>query len=207
MVDIDPARTAVLILDLQNEVIHDDGAFGGTGAAAHAKQQNVVANMARLAEAARSTGSPVIHVHHVRSVGAPSAADSKQNAPLWRNMAEADAMGTDWSAAPVDGIAPQPGDTVLQKQRVSAFYGTSLDIKLRGLGVEKVLVGGALTNLSVESTIRYGADLGYEMVLVEDGCSSFDDAWHRAAVDYAVTQLGEVTTVEDLAAAFASSVS
>ncbi len=201
MVDVDPAKTAVLILDLQNEVIHEKGAFSGTGAAAHALEQGVVANAARLASAARSAGSPVIHVHHQRSVGADSGADSKQNAPLWRNMAAADAMGTDWAAAPHEGIEPDPADIVVHKQRVSAFFGTPLDIKLRGLGVEKVLVSGALTNLSVESTIRYGADLGYEMVLVEDACSSFDADWHRAAVEYAVAHLGEVATVDELVAA------
>jgi nicotinamidase-related amidase len=200
MVTVDPAKTAVLILDLQNEVIHEKGAFGEGGAAAHAVAQNVVGNAARLAEAARSSGAHVIHVHHRSSVGADGGADSKQNAPLWRSMAEANAMGTEWSVAPHEGIEPQLGDTVLQKQRVSAFYGTPLDIKLRGLGIEKVLVSGALTNLSVESTIRYGADLGYEMVLVEDACSSFDDAWHRAAVGFAITHLGEVATVDEIVA-------
>ena len=66
MVNVDPAKTAVLILDLQNEVIHEKGAFGGTGAAAHAVEQNVVANAARLAAAARSAGARVVHVHHQR---------------------------------------------------------------------------------------------------------------------------------------------
>jgi len=46
----------------------------------------------------------------------------------------------------------------------------------------------------------YGADLGYEMVLVEDACSSFDDAWHRAAVEFAITHLGEVATVDEIVA-------
>jgi nicotinamidase-related amidase len=140
-------------------------------------------------------------VHHQRSVDADSGADSRQNAPLWRNMAEADAMGTEWSVAPHEGIEPEPSDIVLHKQRVNAFFGTPLDIKLRGLGVEKVLVSGALTNLSVESTIRYGADLGYQMVLVQDACSSFDAEWHRAAVEFAVTHLGEVATTDDVVAA------
>jgi gluconolactonase len=205
MISVDPARTAVLILDLQNEVIHEKGAFGSTGAAAHAVEQDVVANAARLAAAARSAGSHVIHVHHQRSVGAGNGADSKQNAPLWRNMAEADAMGTEWAAAPHAGIEPDPSDIVLHKQRVNAFFGTSLDIKLRGLGVEKVLVGGALTNLSVESTIRHGADLGYQMVLVQDACSSFDAEWHRAAVEFAVTHLGEVATTDEIVAALGQS--
>lgn len=207
MVDLDVRRTAVVILDLQNEVIHDDGAFGSSGAAAHAKQRNVVANAARLADAARQAGSAVIHVHHQRSVGADSGADSAQNGPLWRDMAAADAMGTAWGAAAHDGIEPQQGDVLLHKQRVSGFCGTSLDVKLRGLDVATVLVGGALTNLSVESTIRFGADLGYRMVLAEDAASSFDDAWHRAAVDFAIPQVGEVASVDDLVAALSGGTS
>ncbi len=205
MVDVDPVKTAVLVLDLQNEVIHPDGAFGGTGAAAHAAEQDVVANAARLAAAARAAGATVVHVHHQRSVGAPDGSDSRRNAPLWRNMAEADAMGTEWAAAAHAGIEPEPTDTVLHKQRVSAFHGTPLDTKLRGLGVTTVLVAGALTNLSVESTIRFGADLGYEMVLVENACSSFDAEWHRAAVDFAVTHLAEVVSVDEAVGALGGS--
>jgi gluconolactonase len=75
-------------------------------------------------------------------VGAGSGADSKLNAPLWRNMAAADAMGTDWAAAPHEGIEPDAADIVMHKERVSAFYGTPLDIKLRGLGVERCWSAG-----------------------------------------------------------------
>jgi gluconolactonase len=180
MVNVDPAKTAVVILDLQNAVIHDKGAFG---AAAHARQQNVVANTPRLADTARSPGARVIHVHHQRSVGADSRGRLQaERAPV----AEHGRDRRDGHRMVGRSREPQPGDIVLQKQRVSALYGTPPDIRLRGLGAEKVLVSGALTNLSVESTTRYGADLGYEMVLVQDACSSFDD-WHRAAVEFAVT--------------------
>jgi gluconolactonase len=203
MVELDPTQTAVVILDLQNEVIHPDGAFGSSGAAAHAQERGVVVNAARLAAAARAVGSAVIHVHHQRSVGADTGADSAQNGALWRDMTAANAMGTAWGAAAHEGIEPQEGDVVLHKQRVSGFCGTSLDVKLRGLAVQTVLVGGALTNFSVESTIRFGADLGYRMVLAEDAASSFDDDWHRAAVQYAIPHLGEVAAVDDLVAALA----
>ena len=95
-----------------------------------------------------------------------------------------------WGAQPVAGLEPQDGDVVIEKQRVSAFFGTPLDVKLRGLGVSTVIVTGAWTNMSVESTIRYGADLGYEMVLVSDGTSTVSAEWQKAATDYAVTNLG-----------------
>ena len=84
---------------------------------------------------------------------------------------------------------------------MSAFFGTPLDVKLRGLGVEKVIVTGAWTNMSVESTVRYGADLGYEMVLVSDATSSMNEEWHQAALNFAVGALGETATTDEVIAA------
>jgi gluconolactonase len=174
--------TALLILDLQNDVIGAEGAFAGSGSPAHAESQNVVANVKRLAEAARTAGVPVIHVHHFSSVGASHDRDSKQNAGLWTGTRDVKAMVPgSWGAQPVDGLEPQGDDIVIHKQRVSAFFGTPLDVKLRGLGVERVIVTGAWTNMSVESTIRYGADLGYEMVLVGAGLRRHVDDRRRLA--------------------------
>ncbi len=196
---MDAKRTALLILDLQNDVIGAEGAFAGSGSPAHAESQNVVANVRRLADAARKAGAAVIHVHHFGSVGTASDADSAQNAGLWKGVREVNALVKgSWGAQPVPGLEPQEGDTVIEKQRVSAFFGTPLDVKLRGLGVQTVMVTGAWTNMSVESTIRYGADLGYEMVLVSDGTSTIDADWQKAAEAYAVTNLAEVKTTDEL---------
>jgi gluconolactonase len=196
---MDAKRTALLILDLQNDVIGAEGAFAGSGSPAHAEAQNVVANVRRLADAARKAGAAVIHVHHFGSVGTASDADSAQNAGLWKGVREVNALVKgSWGAQPVPGLEPQEGDTVIEKQRVSAFFGTPLDVKLRGLGVQTVMVTGAWTNMSVESTIRYGADLGYEMVLVSDGTSTIDADWQKAAEAYAVTNLAEVKTTDEL---------
>jgi nicotinamidase-related amidase len=196
---MDAKRTALLILDLQNDVIGAEGAFAGSGSPAHAESQNVVANVRRLADAARKAGVAVIHVHHFGSVGAASDADSAQNAALWKGVRDVNALVKgSWGAQPVPGLEPQEGDTVIEKQRVSAFFGTPLDVKLRGRGVQTVMVTGAWTNMSVESTIRYGADLGYEMVLVSDGTSTIDADWQRAAEAFAVTNLAEVKTTDEL---------
>lgn len=196
---LDPKSTAVLILDLQNDVIGPEGAFKDSGSPAHAASQNVVANVQRLAAAARKAGAAVIHVHHFASVGASHDLDSAQNAGLWQGTRAVDALKPgSWGAQPVAGLEPQDGDIVIEKQRVSAFFGTPLDVKLRGLGVSNVIVTGAWTNMSVESTIRYGADLGYEMTLVSDGTSTVSDDWQKAATEYAVTNLAEVRTTDEL---------
>lgn len=199
---LNPQTTALLMLDLQNDVIMEGGAFADSGAPAHATSQNVVENVKRLAAAVRSAGGQVIIVNHFGSTGAGDDSDSKQNAPLFRGVREANALvpGT-WGAEQVAGLEAQPGDIVVQKQRHGAFSGTPLEIKLRGLGAESVIVTGAWTNMSVEMTTRQGADLGFSMVLVTDGTSTVSEEWQNAAVNYAVQNLAETGTTDEVIAA------
>lgn len=188
-VKINPSTSALLILDLQNDVIGEKGKFADSGAPAHARSQNVVANVKALAAAARRAGMPVIHVWHTVEKGGRA---SKGNAPLFQSVADADALvrGT-WGAEPVPGLEAKPGDLVIEKQRMSAYYNTVLDSKLRGLGVEKIVVTGAWTNFSVEHTSRDAADMGYEIVVVTDGTSTVNDEWQNAALNYALTNIAE----------------
>jgi nicotinamidase-related amidase len=197
MQKIDPKRTALVILDLQNDVIHPKGKFADSGSPLHAKQQNVVGNVKEIAAAGRAKGMPIIHIHMLLDEGT-----GKLNAPLFQGCVDAKALvrGT-WGAEALPGVKPQKGDLIVEKQRMSGFHNTLLDTKLRGLGVDKVLVTGAWTNFSVEHTCRDGADLGYQMALVTDGTSTINDEWQKAATDYALTNIAErVTTAEVLKA-------
>jgi gluconolactonase len=195
---LDPARTALIIQDLQNDVIIEGGAFAGSGAPAHATAQDVVANVAGLAAACRAAGSPVIHVHYIVEPGAPGL---KQNAPLFQGVKAENALvrGT-WGAAPAEGLEPQDGDHVVEKMRMNGFFETRLDILLRGLGVDTIIVSGAWTNMSIEHTARHGADAGYEVFVPSDGTSTTGDDWQRAALEYAMTNVATVATCRDLAA-------
>jgi gluconolactonase len=189
---IDPRRTALIIQDLQNDVIIEGGAFADSGAPDHAKEQNVIENVKRLAEAARSAGMSVIHVHYIVEEGAPAL---KQNAGLFQGVKEANALvrGT-WGAAPAEGLEPQEGDFVVEKMRMSAWQGTRLENLLRGLDVETVIVTGAWTNMSIEHTARTGADKGYFMIIPEDGCSTMNADWHNASINYALQNVSTVTS-------------
>jgi gluconolactonase len=196
---LDPKKTAMIIQDLQNDVITPGGAFADDGGADHAKSQNVVENVARLAAAARSVGVPIIHVHFVVDPGAPG---TKQNAGLYRAVKESNALvrGT-WGAAAAEGVEPQEGDIVVEKMRTSAFYNTRLDTLLRGFGTESVIVTGAWTHMSIEHTSRYGADAGYDMIVAPDCCSSIDDEWHNAGLNYALTAVARTATSDQIAEA------
>jgi gluconolactonase len=197
---IDPKSAAMIIQDLQNDVIIDGGAFADSGAPAHAKSQNVVENVAKLAAAARKASVPVIHVWYIVEQG---AAGLKQNAPLFEGVKGANALvrGT-WGAASVDGLEPQDGDHIIEKMRMNGFYETRLDILLRGLGIETLIITGAWTNMSIEHTARHAADAGYRAVVASDGTSTVNDEWQRAALEYAMTNVAVVGTCDEIAGAF-----
>jgi gluconolactonase len=74
-------KSALIIQDLQNDVITEGGVWAASGAPKHAQSQNIVANVKSLADRARALGVPVIHVHYIVEKGAPGL---KQNAPLYR---------------------------------------------------------------------------------------------------------------------------
>jgi gluconolactonase len=188
---LDPKRTALIIQDMQNDVIIEGGAFAESGSPEHAKEQNVVANSIRLADACRAVGVPVIHVHYIVEEGAPGL---KLNAPLFQGLKEAGAMVRgSWGAAPADGLEPREGDYVVEKMRMSGWEGTKLEQLLTGLGVDTVLVTGAWTNMSIEHTARTGADKGYNMFVPEDCCSTMNADWHNASINYALQNVSTVT--------------
>jgi len=104
----------------------------------------------------RSQGLPVVHVRH-DSVTPGSTLAPGQPGNAFR-----------------PGFGPQDGEAVVSKSVNAAFIGTDLDLRLRRLGIRTVVVFGISTDMCVSTTVRVGANLGYEMILVEDACDCFD---------------------------------
>jgi nicotinamidase-related amidase len=164
----------------------------------------VVANVKGLAQACREAGVPVIHVWYIVEQGAPGL---KQNAPLFEGVKSANALVRgSWGAAPAEGLEQQEGDFVVEKMRMNAFYDTKLDILLRGLGVETLIVTGAWTNMSIEHTARHAADAGYRAVVASDGTSTVDEDWQRAALEYAMQNVATVASCAEIAEAIGATV-
>ncbi len=199
MQSLDPARCALVIQDMQNDVVMDGGAFAASGAPQHCREQNAIPNAARLAEECRKRGIPVIHVWFEVAEGAPGLT---LNCPLFEGVIENRAVvkGT-WGAQPVPGLEPKPGDHVVSKMRMSAWEGTNLETILKAEGRDTVIVTGAWTNMSIEHTARTGADKGYLMIVPENACATMNADWHRASIDYALQNVAAVTTTDAVVAA------
>ena len=192
-------RCALIVQDMQNDVIIEGGAFAESGSPEHANQQNVVENVRDLAAYCRDKGIPVIHVWYVVEEGAPGL---KLNAPLFQGVKDTGALVRgSWGAAPADGLEAQDGDHVVEKMRMSAWHETRLEDLLQELGRDTVIVTGAWTNMSIEHTSRTGADKGFYMVVPEDGCSTMNADWHRASIEYALQNVSTVTNCADVKAA------
>ena len=189
---LDADRCVLIVQDMQNDVMMDGGAFADSGAPDHAKEQNVVANIAALAGTCRSKGVPIIHVWYIVEEGAPGL---KLNAPLFQGVKDTGGLVRgSWGAAPAEGLEAQAGDFVVEKMRMNGWEGTRLESLVKGFGRDTIIVTGAWTNMSVEHTARTGADKGYYMVVPEDGCSTMSADWHNASINYALQNVSTVTT-------------
>jgi nicotinamidase-related amidase len=144
---LDPAKTALLLIDFQREYF--DGALPLPDAPAAAAQA------ARLVAAADRCGVPVFHVHHV--AGHPAA-----------QLFARDAAG----ATPVAGLVPLPGHRRIEKGLPSAFAGTSLEAELRAAGRELLLIAGLMTHMCVDSTARDAVHRGFRVALAADACAT-----------------------------------
>jgi gluconolactonase len=191
---LDPKRCALILQDLQNDVIMEGGAFADSGAPAHARSQRVVENVRRLADAARARGIPVIHVWFVVEPGAPGMT---LNAPLFEGLVDVKALVRgSWGAAPVAGLEPRPGDFIVEKMRMSAWEGSRLETILKATGRDILIDTGAWTNMSIEHTARTGADKGYFMIVPEDCCSTMNAEWHNASINFALQNVAVVTNAD-----------
>src|SRR5580700_11604226 len=135
-VDLPKGKTAILIMDCQNDIVHEDGkmaAFSKGAMPRIIKERGVLGTIAKLAAAGRAAGVPIIHVRHAYR---PDYLDLPQNMPLLRSMKQGELLkdGT-WGAEVHKEVAPQPADIVLNKTRVSSFYASQLEAILSAQGI------------------------------------------------------------------------
>jgi ureidoacrylate peracid hydrolase len=168
--EIDPARTALIVVDMQNAFGAPGGMFDRAGVPI-ASIQAAVAPTRTVVDSARRAGLPVIFVKigFRRDLADIGAADGP-NAHFLGHLGVQDGVleRDTWATDIVDGLTPMEGDHIVWKTRFSAFHKTELDALLRRLGVTHLIVTGCTTSICVESTVRDAFFLDYHCLVLED---------------------------------------
>lgn len=207
---LDLARTALVAVDLQNDFCHPDGWLASIGVDVSGAAGPVGALAAALPEL-RAAGVPVVWLTWgnrpdranlppgVRHVYDPDGASTGIGDPLPGGSRVLE-LGS-WSAGLVDELVPEPEDLHVAKYRMSGFPDTPLDSVLRNLRVDTLLFAGVNTDQCVYATLVDAANLGYDVVLVEDLCGTTSPEFCTQATVYNVRQcFGFTTTSADLRA-------
>jgi ureidoacrylate peracid hydrolase len=177
---INPAQSAVVVVDMQNDFGSEGGAFALAGIDVSGIRA-AIAPTARVLAAARRAGVPIVYLKmgfrpDLSDAGSPDAPNWLKHRPLRAGEALTAPDGTasrilirdTWNTAIVPELTPEPGDVVLYKHRYSGFYGIDLDDVLKTRSIKNLIFTGCTTSVCVESTIRDAMFRDYSCLLLAD---------------------------------------
>ena len=170
----EPARlhgrsTAVVVVDMENDFCVDGGAMVLPG------YERLIAPQLAVIEAARAAGAPIIFVTDMHRPQQRRDREFLKRVPH--------CLEGSWGAQVVDALKPRSDDIYVVKRRYSAFFGTDLDLTLRDLEVDSLIVMGVVTNICVRSTVHDAFFLGYRAFIPED-CVAATTAREQASSLY-----------------------
>lgn len=175
------ATTALLLVDLQNDFIHPSGAYA-RGGAVSAEAAALPAKLKPLADAVRAKGGVVGGTMFTLVPGRGGepmiSPHLKKLRPFLR---KGDLLPGSFGQQVVDEL--QPLDFTVEKLAYSAFYMSRLDWLLRKFGIDRLIVGGIVTNGGVASTVRDAHVRDIDVTVLEDGCAAPTPAMHKAAIE------------------------
>lgn len=195
---IDPTCTALLVIDMQKGFCDPESQMEKAGIGTE-NQRAILPDLLRLVELARDYGMPVLwsqQIHYPEDVTRrrrriPSHIDKQNWAPCLR--------GT-WEVDFVDEVADaiQPEDFIVEKHRASVFFETTLDTKLRMLGIEQIIISGCNTDFCVETTIRDGYYRDMDVIVVRDCVAGPRRRFHEDTLAKVETYFGAVVALDEL---------
>lgn len=184
---LDPARSALLVVDMQRFFLDPASPTFTCGGLA------ILPGVARLIERFRAAGRPVIYTRHVHSA----------------DLSDAGIMGWWWDGMCIEGspdsdihadVRPRPGEKVIPKHRYSAFYNTDLETVLRCLGIADLVICGVMTNMCCESTARDAYYRDYRVFFPADATGTLSEEMHRASLLNLALGFASITTLDRLLA-------
>lgn len=185
-------RSAILVMHCQNDIVDAKGLYNHCGSFAEVERRGILPRIRDLLASSRAAGMQVFYVNNMFSEGYPELGD--HNLPICTDSRTTHSFLVDtWGTENPDIIRPQKGDILIRNTNTSAFSYTTLDQILRAKRITELYLCGVATNFVVDSTARYGAELGYNIHIVEDCCASWTQEMHEFGIRYILPQFGEIT--------------
>lgn len=184
---LDASRTAVIVVDMVNDFCKPGGAMVLPG------YERLVAPQLEIIDAARASGSPVIWVHdsHRRNM---------RRDREWVKRTPHCVEGG-WGTEIIEELGARDDEIHLIKRRYSAFFGTDLDLTLKDMIVDQLVIIGVVTNICVRSTVHDGFFLGYEIVVPHDACAATGPREQESSLYDISTHFGVVSDARTVARA------
>jgi ureidoacrylate peracid hydrolase len=193
---IKSGKTALIVVDVQNDFCHQEGAFGKRGVdLSHMERPSD--KLVQFIDQCRQFNVPVIFVRTIHSkwTDSDSWIGRLEGAGKEMLICRPDTWGAEFFK-----VKPLDTDFIVTKHRFSGFVGTELNLVLRSRGIETLLMTGFTTNVCVETTARDGFNLDFRIILVEDCCAAFSADEHASAITNINKYFGVVTDSVSLAA-------
>lgn len=182
---------ALIVMDMQNDILDEKGAAAAFGIWKHARETKIVENIRKVIEKARKAGVPIIYIQEF------CRHELLPDSGLGKSLKESGAFKRGTRGAQIiDGLTPQPQDYIVEKHRMDAFYNTELEDILKGSKCDTLIFTGVATNLCVETTVRSASDRGYNIVVLSDCVATMSESAQVFPINVIFPMLGEVTTAD-----------
>ena len=194
-------KTALLVIDMQKSLLSESGVMGKLKLDI-TYLKAVIEPVRKIIQVCRKHGMPIIYARHVLRSDYKDAGLFAKRFPAAKEH-NALVAGT-WEVEIHERLKPKPGDFIVDKTRYSAFYGTNLEIILRGLKVNSIVMVGATTEICVDATARDAYARDYEVIIIEDAVASVSLERHQGALATAAYGYATLLTVTDFKKLLAS---
>ena len=190
---LDKRRTAVLMADFH---------ASSMGVNPLVKEKKTVEKSRSVLDAARQAGVQVVYIVVNFREGYPEVSD--RNTAFRGRKTSGQSPAKDPVSLIIPLVVPQPGEPVVVKHRVGAFPGTDLDMILRAQGIETLVLLGHSTGGVILSTVRYGSDMDYGLIVVEDCCADAEEEVHTFLMERIFPRQATVVSSEQVVAALSA---
>jgi nicotinamidase-related amidase len=200
-------KTALLVIDMQYRSAHPDfglcvkvreAGFGEALEYYRGRLEVIVPNIRRLQDACRAAGMEVMHVR-IQSM----TADGRDRSLSHKKLGHA-GDPTSREAEILDELKPKGDELVFNKTAGSVFLSTHITYVLRNMGIENLVVAGVVTTGCVHTAVTDAADLGFQVVLVEDGCAAIVPEMHQGSIRILRDVYAKIMTTEEVVSRIAA---